>query len=213
MSGSSMDFRQRLSEFPLIAILRGLAPDNAVAVGEGLVAAGFRIIEVPLNSPQPFVSIERLAKALGAGVMVGAGTVLDAQDVDRVRDAGGRLIVMPHSDPAVIARARALGLSCTPGVATPTEGFAALRAGADAIKLFPAEALPPLVVRAWRAVFPKDALFLPVGGIRPDNMQTFVEAGANGFGLGSALFTPSLAPAEVADNARRFADAWRNLKS
>jgi 2-dehydro-3-deoxyphosphogalactonate aldolase len=213
MSGSSMDFRQRLSEFPLIAILRGLAPDNAMAVGEGLVAAGFRIIEVPLNSPQPFASIERLAKALGAGVMVGAGTVLDAQDVDRVRDAGGRLIVMPHSDPAVIARARALGLSCTPGVATPTEGFAALRAGADAIKLFPAEALPPLVVRAWRAVFPKDALFLPVGGIRPDNMKAFVEAGANGFGLGSALFTPALAPAEVADNARRFADAWRSLKS
>jgi 2-dehydro-3-deoxyphosphogalactonate aldolase len=208
-----MDFRQTLSEFPLIAILRGLTPEDAVPVGEALVGAGFRIIEVPLNSPQPFVSIERLAKALPAGVMVGAGTVLDPDDVERVRDAGGRLIVMPHSDPALIGRARELGLSCTPGVATPTEGFAALRAGADAIKLFPAEALPPIVVRAWRAVFPKDALFLPVGGIKPDNMKPFVEAGANGFGLGSALFTPGQSTAEVGRNARRFAEAWRGLKS
>jgi 2-dehydro-3-deoxyphosphogalactonate aldolase len=167
---------------------------------------------VPLNSPQPFVSIERLAAAY-PDAMVGAGTVLDPHDVDRVRDAGGRLIVMPHSDPAVIGRARALGLACTPGVATPTEGFAALRAGADAIKLFPAEALPPVVVRAWRAVFPKDALLLPVGGIKPDSMKAFVEAGADGFGLGSALFTPSLSAAEVAANARRFAEAWRAIKA
>jgi 2-dehydro-3-deoxyphosphogalactonate aldolase len=207
-----MDFRHLLSEFPLIAILRGLTPDNAVAIGEGLVAAGFRIIEVPLNSPQPFVSIERLARA-HPDAIVGAGTVLDPQDVGRVRDAGGRLIVMPHSDPAVIMRACQLGLSCTPGVATPTEGFAALRAGAAAIKLFPAEALPPAVVKAWRAVFPKDALFLPVGGIKPDNMRAFVEAGANGFGLGSALFTPSLSGVEVGDNARRFAEAWRGIKA
>ena len=207
-----MDFRTLLSEFPLIAILRGLQPDNAVAVGEGLFAAGFRIIEVPLNSPQPFVSIERLARAFPDAI-IGAGTVLDPADVDRVRDAGGRLIVMPHSDPAVIARARQLGLSCTPGVATPTEGFAALRAGADAIKLFPAEALPPPIVKAWRAVFPKEALFLPVGGIKPDNMRAFVEAGANGFGLGSALFAPSLSAAEVAGNARRFADAWRGIRT
>jgi 2-dehydro-3-deoxyphosphogalactonate aldolase len=207
-----MEFRNLLAEFPLIAILRGLAPENAVGIGEALVEAGFRIIEVPLNSPQPFMSIERLAKAL-PGVLIGAGTVLDRSDVDRVRDAGGRLIVTPHSDPAVIARARDLGLSCTPGVATPTEGFAALRAGADAIKLFPAEALPPPVVKAWRAVFPKDALFIPVGGIKPDTMRTFVEAGANGFGLGSALFTPTLAAAEVGENARRFAEAWRRLKA
>lgn len=205
-----MTFRQLLSEFPLIAILRGLTPDDAVTVGAALVEAGFRIIEVPLNSPQPFASIARLAKAY-PDAMIGAGTVLDPDDVERVRDAGGRLIVMPHSDPAVIARARALGLSCTPGVATPSEGFAALRAGADAIKLFPAEAMPPAVVRAWRAVFPKDALFLPVGGIRPDTMKGFVEAGANGFGLGSALFTPSLSAGEVSQNARRFAEAWRSL--
>jgi 2-dehydro-3-deoxyphosphogalactonate aldolase len=207
-----MNFRDLLAEFPLVAILRGLTPDNAVAVGEALHEAGFRLIEVPLNSPQPFVSIERLAQALPAGVMIGAGTVLDPADVNRVRDAGGRLIVMPHSDPAVIARARELGLSCTPGVATPTEAFAALRAGADAVKLFPAEALPPIVIRAWRAVFPKDALFLPVGGIKPDNMKPFIDAGANGFGLGSALFTPSLSAAEVGENGRRFAEAWRSLK-
>jgi 2-dehydro-3-deoxyphosphogalactonate aldolase len=207
-----MEFRNLLAEFPLIAILRGLTPENAVGIGEALVEAGFRIIEVPLNSPQPFVSIERLAKAL-PHVLIGAGTVLDPSDVDRVRDAGGRLIVMPHSDPAVIGRARDLGLSCTPGVATPTEGFTALRAGADAIKLFPAEALPPPVVKAWRAVFPKDALFLPVGGIKPDTMRTFVEAGANGFGLGSALFTPTLSAAEVGESARRFAEAWRALKA
>jgi 2-dehydro-3-deoxyphosphogalactonate aldolase len=207
-----MEFRNLLAEFPLIAILRGLAPENALAIGQALVEADFRIIEVPLNSPQPFVSIERLAKAL-PHVLVGAGTVLDPSDVDRVRDAGGRLIVMPHSDPGVIARARDLGLSCTPGVATPTEGFAALRAGADAIKLFPAEALLPPVVKAWRAVFPKDALFLPVGGIKPDTMGMFVEAGANGFGLGSALFTPTLSAVEVGKNARRFAEAWRALKA
>ena len=205
-----MDFRQTLSEFPLVAILRGLAPDNAAAIGEALIAAGFRIIEVPLNSPQPFASIERLARAW-PDALIGAGTVLDPQDVDRVRDAGGRLVVMPHSDPAVIARARGLGLSCTPGVATPSEGFAALKAGADAIKLFPAEAMPPPVVKAWRAVFPKDALFLPVGGIKPDTMKAYVEAGANGFGLGSALFAPNLSADEVSQNARRFAEAWRGL--
>ena len=206
-----MNFRQTLSEFPLVAILRGLTPDNAVAVGGALVEAGFRIIEVPLNSPQAFVSIERLTKGF-PDAMTGAGTVLDPRDVDRVRDAGGRLIVMPHSDPAVIARARELGLSCTPGVATPTEGFAALKAGADAIKLFPAEAMPPVVVKAWRAVLPKDALMVPVGGIKPESMKAYVDAGANGFGLGSALFTPQMSPDEVGRNAVAFADAWRALK-
>jgi len=205
-----MDFRRLLSEFPLVAILRGLTPNDAMAVGEALVDAGFRIIEVPLNSPQPFASIERLAKAY-PDAMIGAGTVLDPNDVDRVRDAGGLLIVMPHSDVNVIKRARDLGLSCTPGVATPTEGFAALRAGAHAIKLFPAEAIPPAVVRAWRAVFPRDALFLPVGGIKPDTMKAYVEAGANGFGLGSALFAPGLSISEITQNARRFAEAWRSL--
>jgi 2-dehydro-3-deoxyphosphogalactonate aldolase len=207
-----MDVRHFLNELPLVAILRGLRRDDAVAVGTALVDAGFRVIEVPLNSPQPFASIEQLAKAF-PDALIGAGTVLDPEDVGRVREAGGRLIVMPHSDAAVISRAKELGLFCTPGVATPTEGFAALKAGADGLKLFPAEALPPAVVKAWRAVLPKDVLLLPVGGIKPDNMKPFVDAGANGFGLGSALFTPDLSARDVARNAQRFAEAWRTLRS
>lgn len=205
------ELRSRLRDLPLIAILRGLQPDAAAEVGAALVEAGFRIIEVPLNSPQPLSSIERLARALPATVLVGAGTVLDSDDVDRVRDAGGRLIVMPHGDPDVIRRARDRGLVCTPGVATPTEGFAALKAGADALKLFPAEALPPAILKAWRAVFPQDTLLLPVGGIRPDTMKAFIDAGANGFGLGSALFTPKLTTAEIARNARNFVASWGAL--
>jgi 2-dehydro-3-deoxyphosphogalactonate aldolase len=204
-------FRDYLSAFPLIAILRGLRPENAEAIGQVLVEAGFRIIEVPLNSPEPFSSIERLAKVFGADVLVGAGTVLDTADVDRVREAGGRLIVMPHGDTAVVKRAVALDLACTPGVATPTEAFAALQAGASALKMFPAENLPPVVVKAWRAVLPAETLLLPVGGIKPDNMQPYLEAGANGFGLGSALFAPNASVAEVRENARRFATAWKAL--
>ena len=205
-----MDFRQVMSEMPLVAILRGLRPDDAIAIGTVLVEGGFGIIEVPLNSPEPFVSISRLAERFPE-VLVGAGTVLDPDDVDRVRDASGRLIVMPHADQAVIARARKLGLTCTPGVTTPTEAFAALKAGADALKLFPAEAMPPAVVKAWRAVLPKEVLLLPVGGIKPDTMQSFVEAGANGFGLGSALFMPTMSAADVAETARRFVQAWRRI--
>ena len=206
-----MDFRRYVAELPLIAILRGLAPKDAVETGRALADAGFRVIEVPLNSPQPFVSIEELAKAL-PDCLVGAGTVLDPADVDRVSAGGGRLIVMPHSDREVIERARHLGLACTPGVATPTEAFAALKAGAAALKLFPAEALGPSVVKAWRAVFPPDTLLFPVGGITPDNMKAFVDAGADGFGLGSALFKPGLPVAEVAANARRFVQAWHAIK-
>lgn len=202
-----------LADLPLIAILRGLDPDKAVAVGQALVEAGFRIIEVPLNSPQPFASIERLARALSQEALVGAGTVLDPADVDRVRNAGGRLVVMPHGDAAVIRRAKELGLLCTPGVATPTEGFAALKAGADALKLFPAEAIPPLVVKAWRAVLPPGTLVLPVGGIKPDSMRAYVEAGADGFGLGSALFAPALPVEEIGRNAQAFATAWRAVRA
>jgi 2-dehydro-3-deoxyphosphogalactonate aldolase len=206
-------FRDHLSAQPLIAILRGVRPENAEAVGGALVEAGFRVIEVPLNSPEPFRSIELLAGKFGPEVLVGAGTVLDPADVGRLRDAGGRLVVMPHGDAAVIERAVALGLACTPGVATPTEAFAALKGGAAALKMFPAENLPPVVVKAWRAVLPKDTLLMPVGGIKPDNMRAYVEAGADGFGLGSALFTPSATPAEVGANARRFAAAWARLRS
>ena len=211
MAGMTTDLRSTLAGLPLVAILRGLAPENAEAVGHALVEAGFRVIEVPLNSPDPFRSIEILSRAMPAGTLVGAGTVLDPVDVDRVRDAGGSLIVMPHSDLDVVRRAKALGLVCTPGIATPTEGFAALKAGADALKLFPAEAMPPVVVKALRAVLPKDALVVPVGGIKPESMKAYVEAGADGFGLGSALFTPQMSAQDVGRNARAFAEAWRAL--
>lgn len=203
--------RDYLAELPLIAILRGLKPENAEAIGHALVEAGFRIIEVPLNSPEPFRSIEILARTMPQNVLVGAGTVLDPQQVNGIRDVGGRLIVMPHADLDVIRRAKEQDLICTPGVATPTEAFAALRAGADAIKIFPAEAVPPAVVKAWRAVLPKDALVVPVGGIKPDTMKPYRDAGANGFGLGSALFAPAMGADEIGRNARAFAQAWRGL--
>ncbi|MET0745559.1 MAG: 2-dehydro-3-deoxy-6-phosphogalactonate aldolase [Microvirga sp.] len=202
-----------IATLPLIAILRGLRPENAESVGFALVEAGFRIIEVPLNSPEPFRSIEILSRAMPRDVLVGAGTVLDPADVDGVRDVGGRLIVMPHGDTQVIRRAKEHGMVCTPGVATPTEAFAALKAGADAIKLFPAEALPPAILKAWRAVLPQGTLVMPVGGIRPDTMRPYVDAGADGFGLGSALFTPQMSRDDVARNARSFAEAWKALRA
>ena len=203
----SIDLRQALAELPLIAILRGLEPENALTVGQILIDAGFRIIEVPLNSPRPFDSIERLARAFGARALIGAGTVLRPEDVGRVKSAGGQMIVMPHSDPHIIEEAQAQRLTCLPGVATPTEGFAALAAGADGLKLFPAEALPPVVVKAWRAVFRPETLLLPVGGITPERMADYLAAGASGFGLGSALFHPRLTTAEVQMRANAFVSA------
>jgi 2-dehydro-3-deoxyphosphogalactonate aldolase len=205
--------REFLTDLPLVAILRGLRPENAEAVGHALVEAGFRVIEVPLNSPEPFRSIEILAKNMAQDVLIGAGTVLDPDHVNGVLDVGGKLIVMPHADVEVIRRAKDLRLFCTPGAATPTEAFAALKAGADAIKIFPAEATPPAIVKAWRAVLPKDAIVLPVGGIRPDSMKAYVDAGANGFGLGSALFTPAMSVEEISRNAKDFAAAWRALRA
>jgi 2-dehydro-3-deoxyphosphogalactonate aldolase len=199
-----------VAELPLVAILRGLRPAEAEAVGGALVEAGFRILEVPLNSPEPFASIRLLADRFGSGTLVGAGTVIDPADVARLGDAGGWLVVMPHNDPVVIAAAKAAGMACLPGVATPSEAFAALRAGADALKLFPAETLGQASVKAWRAVLPPGVLLLPVGGITPDNMAPWVAAGAAGFGLGTALYRPGATAAEVTAAARRFAAAWRN---
>jgi 2-dehydro-3-deoxyphosphogalactonate aldolase len=203
--------REHLKDLPLIAILRGITPAEAVPVGQALAEAGFRIIEVPLNSPQPLHSIEALAKALGERCLVGAGTVMSGAQVDEVASAGGRLIVMPHGDGAVIRAAKAQGLYCAPGIATPTEGFAALAAGADALKLFPAELLGPPVVKALRAVFPADTLFLPVGGITPHNMAAYAAAGASGFGLGSALYKPGMTAQGVAAKAAAFVKAWRSI--
>jgi 2-dehydro-3-deoxyphosphogalactonate aldolase len=201
---------QAMASLPLVAILRGITPKDAVAIGDVLYAAAFRIIEVPLNSPQPTDSIATLRKHLPADAVVGAGTVLDVAAVKAVADAGGELIVMPHSDVTVIRAAKERGLICVPGIATPTEAFAALAAGADALKAFPAEMLTPPIIKAWRAVLPKVAI-LPVGGITPQSMASFVAAGAAGFGLGSALYKPGATPAEVAVAAKGFVDAWRAL--
>ena len=198
-----------LAELPLIAILRGLRPEEAEAIGAALVDAGIRIIEVPLNSPEPFASIRRLVDRFTARAVVGAGTVLETGQVSRLADAGGSLVVMPHGDAAVIAAAKAAGMACLPGVATPTEAFAALRAGADGLKLFPAETLGPAAVKAWRAVLPAGTKLLPVGGIIPEGMAAWRAAGAAGFGLGSALYRPGTTADEVAATARSFVTAWR----
>lgn len=202
-----------LKDLPLIAILRGVTLDEIVPVGRALYDAGFRVIEIPLNSPQPFDSIRRLTAELGEDCLIGAGTVLTEAQVAEVDAAGGRLIVSPNANLAVIRASKAAGLVSAPGVATPSEGFAALDAGADSLKLFPAEQLGPAVVKAWRAVFPKELALLPVGGITPDNMGPYVAAGANGFGLGSALYKPGLTAAQVSDNAQAFAAGWAAVKN
>lgn len=202
---------QALSRCPLVAILRGVRPDECVAIGEALVEAGFLIVEVPLNSPDPLVSIGRLAAALGDRALVGAGTVIDPAQVAGIARAGGRVVVMPHADPAVVAEAKALGLAALPGFATPTEAFAMLRAGADGLKLFPAEANPPGVLKALRAVLPRDVPVLPVGSIAIDNMDAYWRAGANGFGLGSALYRAGATADHVKRAAGQFVAAMRGL--
>lgn len=200
-----------LQPLPLVAILRGVTPDEVVAVGTALADAGFHIIEVPLNSPRPFDSVERLVREFGTRCTVGAGTVLNVADVGRVADAGGRLIVTPHTDPAIIQAAKRGNLLCTPGTATPSEAFAALRGGADAIKVFPAEQVTPKVLRAWRAVLPCEVDVLPVGGITPAGMAEYVRAGATGFGIGSALYKPDRSIAEISAAAQAFASAWKAI--
>jgi 2-dehydro-3-deoxyphosphogalactonate aldolase len=196
---------------PLIAILRGLDPGHGEGVAAALVDAGFRIIEVPLNSPRPLETIAALADTFGTRALIGAGTVLTPDAAREVAQAGGRLVVMPHSDQAVIRAAKDAGCAVIPGVMTPNEAFAALASGADALKLFPAEAIPPKVVKALRAVLPEDAALLPVGGITPETMGDYWAAGASGFGLGSALFTPDKAVPAVGRDARRFVEAMRRL--
>lgn len=201
------DLDNALRALPLIAILRGLRPEESVPVAGALLRCGFRIIEVPLNSPDPLTSIRAIVDAFGDRVMVGAGTVMTAADAIEVAGAGGRLLVAPNCNPEVGAVAARHGLCWIPGVFTPTEAFAALSAGASALKLFPAEALPPAALRAMRAVLPEDALLLPVGGINPGSMAAYREAGANGFGLGSALFKPGRSVDEVERAAQGFVAA------
>ena len=206
-----MHIHTYLDEFPLIAIFRGVIPEEMVSIAEGVVDAGFRILEVPLNSPRPLESIALLAERF-PDLLVGGGTVMSPADAMAIARAGGKLVLMPHSDPAVVRQAKQSGLLCVPGVATPTEAFAALANGADALKLYPAEQIAPAVVKAWRAVLPSGHRLLPVGGIRPDTMADYLRAGANGFGLGSALYKQGMSAAEVARNAQAFADALAGLR-
>jgi 2-dehydro-3-deoxyphosphogalactonate aldolase len=192
---------------PLVAILRGVKPDEVEAIGEALVEAGFTLIEVPMNSPEPLDSVTRLAKRFEGRAVIGAGTVLREADVAAVQAAGGTMIISPNANTGVIAASAAAGLVSLPGIATPTEAFAALDAGATALKLFPAEAATPSVLKAMRAVLLKAVRMLPVGGVTPDNMGPWLEAGAAGFGLGSALYKPGFTADEVGERARAFVAA------
>ena len=201
-------FDDAFAKCPLIAILRGVKPDEVEAIGEALVEAGFTILEVPMNSPDPLDSIARLARRFEGRAVVGAGTVLRVEDVEAVGAAGGTLIIAPNANVRVISAAAERGYVALPGIATPTEAFAALDAGAAALKLFPAEAASPAVLKAMRAILPKDTRVLPVGGIVPELMADWRKAGAAGFGLGSALFAPGMTAADVGTRAKAFIETW-----
>lgn len=202
---------RRLDALPLVAILRGLKPDEAVAIGEAVVAAGFVCVEVPLNSPDPLVSIRRLRDALGERAVVGAGTVLDTDAVRAVADAGGQVVISPNTDAEVIRAAKGAGLVSMPGVFTPTEAFAALKGGADVLKLFPAEIAGPAAIKAIRAVLPGGTRVYAVGGATPGSLAEWAAAGAAGFGIGSALYRPGQGHDETGHKARAFVEAWRAL--
>lgn len=206
-------FEQHFAAMPIVAILRGLRPDEALAVGEALVQAGIRILEVPLNSPDPMTSIGSLARALGDRAAVGAGTVLDPADVDRVRAAGGTIIVSPNCNADVIRRTREAGMISLPGCLTPTEAFAALAAGAHAVKLFPGELVTPNVAKALAAVLPKGTRLLVVGGVSADTIGDWRGSVVHGFGIGSSIYKPGMTAPEVGKQASRLVDAVRNWAS
>ncbi len=208
----TMIFAEAMRACPLVAILRGITPAEIDATADTLIEAGIRLIEVPLNSPNPFRSIERLAHRVGTDAVIGAGTVLTGDAVGAVREAGGRLIVAPNSDVSVITAGVALGMTVLPGYLTPTEGFRALQAGAHGLKLFPAEAASPAVLRAQRAVLPADVPILVVGGIDADTMAAWHAAGATGFGIGSSLYTPGIAASALAEKARRLVASAQALE-
>jgi 2-dehydro-3-deoxyphosphogalactonate aldolase len=196
--------KRYLDECPLIAIIRGVTPDEAEAIGDAIFEGGIRIVEVPLNSPDPLKSIERLADRLGDRALVGAGTVLRAEQVQQVKDVGGRIIVSPDTNVEVISAAAEAGLVSSPGYFTPSEAFAALRAGAHALKLFPAEAASPAVLQAQLAVIPRDVPVIVVGGVQPDNMRPWLDAGATGFGLGGGIYKPGQSAEETLRKARAY---------
>lgn len=199
----TLGLKSWLARSPLIAILRGVKPDEVVDVTEALLAHGVIIVEVPLNSPDPFESVRRLVHRFGNRLLIGAGTVMTVAQVDQLAESGGRLLVTPHAAEAVVRAAKRHGMIACPGIATPTEAFAMLMAGADGLKLFPAEASSPAVLRALRAVLPAGTLTMPVGGIEPGNMQPWLDAGASGFGIGGSIFRPGDTAQTVGEKAAR----------
>lgn len=203
-------FKFHFAQCPLVAIVRGLAPDEAIEVGAALIAAGIRIVEVPLNSPDPIASIAQLAERFGAEALIGGGTVLAAEDVRRVADAGGKLVVSPNTDADVIAATVAAGMVSAPGFYTPSEAFAALRHGAHALKFFPAEAASPRVVKAMKAVLPPAVPLLVVGGVAPGDVAGWMACGADGFGLGSGVYKPGQDAATVRRQAEAYVEAVRS---
>lgn len=208
-SDTLMQLNEAMDRCRLIAILRGLRPEEAVDIVGVLIDAGIRLIEVPLNSPDPFISIEKIATQFGEQAVIGAGTVLKVDDCQRVADAGGRLVVSPNCDPMVIVKTRKLGLYSFPGVATPTEAFSALDAGAHGIKLFPFDTLGPKALKAWRAVLPPETSVIPVGGIDVDDIAPLAALDAQGFGIGSALYSSGISSDDLATRAAKFVVAER----
>jgi 2-dehydro-3-deoxyphosphogalactonate aldolase len=204
-----MTWDEVLSDLPLIAILRGITPDEAAEVAEALCQAGLKCLEVPLNSPSAMDSIRRLREAVGERAMIGAGTVLTVEAVADAAAAGAQMIIAPNTDEAVIGAAKQAGMIAAPGVFTPTEAFRAIDAGADALKLFPAEAAGPPVLRTMKAVLPPSVPVFPVGGVTPEVMRAYREAGAAGFGIGSAIYRPGVTAQEACERAAAFVRAWR----
>jgi 2-dehydro-3-deoxyphosphogalactonate aldolase len=203
-----MKLKKYLEEFPFIGIMRGIRPEEAVACASVLIDKGFRIIETPLNSPDPFRSIHLMAESYGETALIGAGTVTEVEQVSQVQKAGGKLIFSPNCDPKVIKATKECGLISIPGVATPTEAFAAIKAGADALKLFPTEIITPAAVKAIRATLPSETLLIPVGGINPSNWLPYLHAGAAGFGLGSSLYKEKMVLDKLEDTAEKFRQKW-----
>jgi len=208
-----MDFRTCLHKLPMIAVLRGIEPTEALDIGGVLIDAGFTILEVTMNSPEPYKSIETLAAEFGDRALIGAGTVTSLEQVAAIYDAGGRLVISPHMDVAIIQETIARGLVSLPGVLSPTEAFAALAAGADGLKFFPAEAISPSAIKAVRAVLPKAARIFVIGGVSAANMHAYLSAGADGFGVGSSLFKPGRALDTIRSNAIRLVDAFKKART
>lgn len=207
-----MRFEDAAKACGIVAILRGVTPEEVAGIGDALHDAGIRVVEVPLNSPEPFRSIATLAARFQNRMVVGAGTVLDVDSVDQLKSAGGQISVSPDCNPQVIARAVENGMVPLPGVFTPTEAFTAVRAGARHLKLFPAEAASSKTVKAWKAVLPRDVNVYAVGGVTPANMKDWADAGCSGFGIGSNIYKPGMSAEDVAKAARAFVAAWKDLR-